>query len=183
MRTEGAAAIPAVLEVAKDTKRGPMKTGESKGCSVRELALRVIGDMGPSAASAVPGLVEFLSHPDLITRRAAAEALLKIGPASVTNPIPIIAALQDEWGGVREPIAKLLRAHASATLKAELGRLMAPPAAPDVRRDACEWAGQFGPEGRVFLPALRIAENDKELMVRMAAEAAIARIESNRSAR
>jgi HEAT repeat protein len=176
MKSKGIRAIPDILNVARDPKRGPMRASES--FSLRTLALRVIQDMGPSASSAVPGVIEFLTHPDQMTRMAAAEALVGIGPAALEDPRPIVAALHDEWGAVRRPIARLLNTYEPGALKDEIQTMLTDKDASDEqRRDACEWAGRFGPQAKDLLPALKKARDAPSAMVSLAAEEAITRIE------
>jgi HEAT repeat protein len=178
MKSRGVPAIPDILKVARDTQRGPMSTGEPKVFTVRTLGLRVIQDMGPSASSAAPGVIEFLTDPDQMTRRAAAQALLGIGVAAVEDPHPIVAALHDEWGAVRSPIAQLLLASKPELLKEEIQALLtARDASDEQRRDACEWAGKFSPPAKELLPALKKARDAWPGIVRRAAEEAINRIE------
>jgi len=134
--------------------------------------------MGPSASSAVPGVIEFLTYPDQMTRMAAAEALLGIGPAALEDPRPIVAALHDEWGAVRDPIARLLLVNKPEMLKDEIQiMLTARDASDEQRRDACEWAGRFSPPAKDLLPALKKARDARSAMVSRAAEEAITRIE------
>jgi HEAT repeat protein len=176
MKGDGVPAIPDILKVANDPKRGPLKA--SGVYSVQQLALRVIGDMGPQAASAVPGVAKFLSHSDQLTRLAAVEALLAIGPAAVEDPSPIVAALRDEWGGVRTPASQLLRAHKPDLLKEEIQKMLSSADSSDwQRRDACEWAGKFGTSGRDLLPSLKKARNAHAAVVSLAAGEAIGQID------
>jgi HEAT repeat protein len=76
--------------------------------AVRKKAVTVLGNVGPTDATAIPALIGAVNDPDLAVRDEAILALLKIGPAA-REAIPVLTeALQDEDPTVRSHAAKAL---------------------------------------------------------------------------
>jgi len=76
MRTGRLETIPALIEALKDNSIGSHQGGTST--PICEVAARVLGEIGPKAQAAVPGLIELLKSPSNSTRREAAVALAQI---------------------------------------------------------------------------------------------------------
>ena len=149
MKAKGAAAIPEIVKVGKDQRRGSMKYRDDTTSTLRRLAMVVLRGMGPDAAPAVPDLLEFLFHDDQLTRMEAAETLRVIGEASLQDLRPITAALKDSWGAVRKPIALLLLDRRPEVLREQIKLILASQESPpDLRSDASEWAEKLGRSGR-----------------------------------
>lgn len=68
---------------------------------VRALAAQAIGEIGPMAVSAVPGLVSLLSNPDEGARNSACIGLTGIGPAAREALPALQRALSDRSPDVR----------------------------------------------------------------------------------
>jgi HEAT repeat protein len=56
--------------------------------SVRDVAARKVGEVGPAARAAVPSLLELRNHPEAHLREIAADAVRKIDPAAATRAGP-----------------------------------------------------------------------------------------------
>ncbi|MBC8873017.1 MAG: HEAT repeat domain-containing protein [Planctomycetes bacterium] len=112
------AAVPALVEAAKDEKVGWARSAlESIGPSGkwalpqliegltdedpqgRAVAAFAIGCIGPKAREAVPNLIESLQDP--LTRAEAARALAKIGPSAKAAVPALVETTKDEQAWVR----------------------------------------------------------------------------------
>ncbi len=80
------------LDVTVATLVETLKNGET---GERRFAVRDLGRFGPTAAEAVPALIDALGEEQLWLRVETAKALGKIGPAA-TAAIPTLTAMQDD---------------------------------------------------------------------------------------
>jgi HEAT repeat protein len=108
----GEASVPALLEIAKTAGMG------TEG----HYAIDALGRIGPSAASAVPTLIEFLQAERSLHRPAAAEALGRMGSAAAPALPALVAGVRSDREYVRTACVKALTA---------LGPVAA-PALPDL---------------------------------------------------
>ncbi len=69
--------------------------------TIRQKAANALGEMGPEAKLAIPGLMKLLKDPDDLTRRMATEALNQIGPPNRGELGALTAALKDSSTEVR----------------------------------------------------------------------------------
>jgi HEAT repeat protein len=113
---------------------------QSRDASLRMRAAKALGDLGPGARSAVPGLLAALQDPDGDTRRAVVSALRLIVPNAPPNDAFIRAIAADL--GNPDPNLRLLAARTlgsfgplAAAAAADLSALRNDPD-PDVRRAA-----------------------------------------------
>lgn len=72
-----------------------IKDLESTEARTRARAAKILGDMGPEAQIAIPGLLKAVKDNDALTRRTATEALTKIGPPAKADLTALAAALKD----------------------------------------------------------------------------------------
>jgi HEAT repeat protein len=96
----GRPAVPALLEVLADW--------EAEGH--RRTALRLLSQLGPSAAEAAPALADVLGSSDPEFRLAAAEALARLGAGAAPALPALIRSLSDWSPPVRRSAAKALAA-------------------------------------------------------------------------
>jgi HEAT repeat protein len=89
----------------KDT--GPLLNAALDNPLLRELALRVIGSLGPQAKPAVPAIARGLQDERRDIRRAAATALAAVGPEAQSAVPDLTKALSDD-----DPILRRLSAYA-----------------------------------------------------------------------
>ena len=101
---------------------------------VRATAAKALGELGPEAAGAVPGLVAMLSAPDENSRLVAAQTLARLGPQSEPAVDALIAMLDDESPRMRGAAARSLAAIGPGASRASvpLARRLSDPH-PDVR--------------------------------------------------
>ncbi|MFH0738927.1 MAG: HEAT repeat domain-containing protein [Candidatus Omnitrophota bacterium] len=130
--------------------------------AVRRVAIVDIGNIGPAAHAAVPALINALGDSNWECREAAAEALVKIGPAAIPA---LINALGNDNFNVRKAAAKIL---------VKIGPVAVPAlikALGDKRfcYYAAEALGSIGPLAQAAVPALinalNNALNDKDYSV------------------
>ena len=107
----GASAVPLMIEA--------LKNGEA--CY---WACRVLGEVGPAAASSAPALAAVLSSPEPEVRMHALLALAEIGPAASSAVPSILGRLEDQQSAVRHSAAYAL------------GRIESKQADPALRRTA-----------------------------------------------
>jgi HEAT repeat protein len=75
---------------------------------VRMKAVKILGNVGPADATAIPALITAVKDADFAVRDEAVLALLKIGPAA-RDAIPVLTEAQhDEDPTVRSHAAKAL---------------------------------------------------------------------------
>jgi HEAT repeat protein len=125
---------------------------------VRRDAASYLGQLGPEAEPAVPGLIKALADEDEQVRDAAAEALGLIGVRAGAVPA-LKRALNDEQVRVRIQAAaalwKLEKAPEALTALAAVLTSTPPGDSFDHRSNAADALGRFGPEARAAGPALR----------------------------
>ena len=169
-----AAAAVALWKIDRHPKAIPTlesMLGDRSG-SVACCAATELGELQAAAEPVVPSLVNALHHPDDDTRRAAAYALGRIGPAAIpslraamapgspeTTKDQVVEALA--WIG-RPAIPSLIEALADPT--------------PSVRRRAARALGRLGPAAKQAEPALIKAVSDPQTEVRDAAADALRHI-------
>ncbi len=112
-----AAVVGAIAKVAEETRDAKdlnllLDSLDDPATDVRSEAAAVLGNL--TYRSAVPKLIELLSHPEGETRKAAALALMKIKDYSAIEPLQ--AALERES---QEPIQKAIALAISLLTKAE----------------------------------------------------------------
>ena len=140
--------------------------------SVRVAAVRALERVGPSAAEAIPRLVERLQDENVDVRRAAARALGKAGGARIDSAVAALAtALRSDTDmTVREESAHALAeaGHSPAAVDALLGALVDKNAS--VRREVVHALGLM-PSSHAdhVLPALRASLDDPDETVRTTA--------------
>ena len=142
----------------------------------REVAARLLGEIGPGAASAVPALIEVLKdHP---ARNAAARALGQIGPGAA-SAVPALIELLKDHSAQHAAVYALGRIGPSAREAVpELIRILREDFAGP-RAGAAEALGLIG-DPRA-LPSLRDALTDKTRFLAKRAAEVIRRIEQSRT--
>jgi hypothetical protein len=136
----------------------------------RRAAAVALKGIGPKAAAAIPALISALADGDEEVRGSSAEALVKIGPASVPALTPM---LQDERPYVRARAAYVLGSFGDAA-KTSIPHLI--PLLQDehagVRRTAADVLGKLGPDAKDAVPHLiRMLQDEDKDAPRYAAEA------------
>lgn len=160
-------AIPALLNLMKDPANAPG----------RAAAARALGMVGAEAKMVGPALGAALKDDSPLVRLAAAEALLKLGPASQTGePIAVLIALLGDKTVATRTQGVLIKA-GPAALPGLLQALKDKD--PDARRGAIGVLGQLGVKKEEVAPALTTALKDEAAPVRLAAVAALLRIEGD----
>lgn len=96
----GRPAVPALVELLADWEKEAHRRG----------ALRILEQLGPSAADAAPALADLLAGPETEFRQAAAEALVRLGTAARPAVPALIRALSDWSPPVRRSAALALGA-------------------------------------------------------------------------
>jgi HEAT repeat protein len=156
---------------------------KSENVNTRWMAARILGENGPGAKPAVPALIETLKDKERSPRIWTTIALASIGPeAKAAIPALTEASKNDEVDQVRwyaaVALVKIASEKAAAPLLIEA--LNGPKTNDDyldVRRRAAEALGQLGPAGKVAVPALMEALNDKKYFdIRAAAATALGQI-------
>lgn len=118
---------------------------QSRDASLRMRAAKALGDIGPAARAAVPGLVAVLTDPDGDARRAAVAALRFVQP----NVPPSEALVRAIATDLRDPDA-------------------------NIRLLAARSLGRLGPAAAIAAPDLAALRNDPDPDVRRAAGQAFA---------
>jgi HEAT repeat protein len=135
---QGPQAVPSLIEALRDNE-DDLRQAQ---------AAQTLGLIGPAAAGALAPLMNALRNPQTHVRRAAAEALRRIGPPAAA-----------EAGTVVETLRGLLRDWS-----------------PEIRATAAAVLGGAGPSAAVAVPDLVESLADREDEVRDAAAAALVRI-------
>lgn len=162
----GPRAVPALIDAL----------GSDSGAA-RHLAASTLGQFGPASKDAVPALGRLLQKEGARKGESAVEALGEIGPAAA-QAIPILHAAYDALRPGEDNQGVLLA----------LSRIGAPPSPGLIRRlndadsqrrvEAANLLLQFfGPRARVASSRLEAVLNDPVPLVRVAAAAALARID------
>lgn len=122
-------------------------------------AVSALGELGPSAASALPELMALLKHRESLVRSATIEALGKINPDDKLVIAALIAALKDPDPRVRGAAAVALPETGAAGKVAVTTLAAALDDSDDrVRSAAVNALRRFGPHAEAALPALRKAQ-------------------------
>jgi HEAT repeat protein len=148
-----AVAVPALTEALKDDNE-----------MVRELAVKILGDLGPSAGEAVPALIAAIQDEDSQVQQDACHTLGKIGPEA-REAIPALRqALLGPNDYVHSAAAiALQRLDRQAAVPALIASLEEGKAStrPTRRRQVALELAAFGAEARAALPALiRLLKED-----------------------
>ncbi len=169
------ASVPALTRALADPKD-----------DVRAVSAFALGQTGPEARPPVPALVKLLDDPDPIVRWASLTALRRLGPAA-KDAVPALARLvQDRrrciWQGPNSPL--FLRTGATARWITGVGEQHVVPAQAAFQKErpapvaelACGVLAEIGPAARDATPALLAACQEDRVSVRLAAVAALKKI-------
>jgi HEAT repeat protein len=141
LATIGPPALPALIEALDD-----------EGDLTRmQRAAEALGEMGPPARAAVPGLARAADHPDMWIRIAALDALGQIGPAARGAISIVRTRLYDPW--VRVPISAaeaLYRITGDASEPVAALRRTLRDVDESIRDTALLALGRIGPEPEVI---------------------------------
>jgi HEAT repeat protein len=135
---QGPQAVPFLIEALGDDEQDLRQAQ----------AAQTLGLMGPAASGALPPLTKALRNPQTHVRRAAAEALRRIGPPAAEDAPAVV-----------EPLRGLLRDWS-----------------PEIRATAAAVLGKMGPGATASVPDLVELLADKEDEVREAAAEALVHI-------
>jgi len=155
----------AVEPVLREIKRG------GQGARHRAELVRVLGDIGPAAGEAVPALVKILDDSHELIADEAAEALYKIGRASIA---PLVKQLRHEERDSGVIAIGVLSRFGGAAVEALVEALEGGSAV--TRERAAECLGEIGDPARGARGALEKALEDKEPLVAREAQRALRRI-------
>lgn len=145
-----------------------------KDSFVRSEAADALGELGPKAKGAVPGLVDLLQDQVDFVRVAAAAALGKLGPEASSAVPPLIAALKHKDGLLRSTAALAL-GEIGPDAKGAVAPLInaLKDAEPTVRAAAADALSRIGPGAGESVPALIALLGDSNKEVRSAASSAL----------
>lgn len=143
----------------------------------RRAAANALASIGPKAESSIGALISAFRDDDEEVRGSAAEALIKIGPASVPA---LIDKLNDERHYVRFRAAYVLGmfGHNAESAISTLIKLLQDEH-PAVRRRAAETLGLIGPGSQDAIPSLSRMLQDEDNDARRFAAQALSRIRSD----
>jgi hypothetical protein len=133
----GPASAPAVPRLAALVRVTPSRY---KYCFIQPL-----GWIGPGASSAVPSIIYALSDADVMNRRAAAEALGKIGSQAISSDKSLrqMLARETDISARREAEEALMKIHSDHPLSTlEVAQMRTPTAAPNNRDNGFERLAQ-----------------------------------------
>ncbi len=163
----GEEVVPMLIEAFEKNKRG----------GVRLSIARVFGDMGPTAAPAVPALCQALKDKNWAERDVAAETLGKVRSNPEETLPALTDALKDTESRVRikaaEAIARL-RPNAPDIIAALIENLEDED--ENVRANTCDALGAIGPPANSAVPALQKLTKQESVIVQMAADEALRKI-------
>jgi HEAT repeat protein len=150
-----------------------------KSRRIRLAAVRALGQVGPAARSAMPGLVRALAEVDPV-RKAATEALGRVDANWATLPelegaIAALAAELRRTGDLGQGAADALVAIGPASVPALIRGLASDDRIE--REAAANTLGRLGPAARGAVPALQTTLQDQHGWVRDAAARALRAIE------
>jgi len=164
------AAIPQLLAVTGDATSTNFERTEQ-----RQAAIEALGLVGPSASVAIPVLARALDDADPITRRLAAETLMRMGPASEIVATPLLEHMvADEAVEVQDAAANALQA-IGPSLGPELSDWLTSEDAV-VRARVVQMFGAWGTQARPWAKGVRALWDDEDLSVQLAALEASRRI-------
>lgn len=177
LATGGAAALPVLEELAKDTEP-----------RVRQDAVMALGQLGAEAGSAVPTLTKALDDTDADVRHAAVDSLVRLGPVVAAAAIPDLTRRLQSDDPL--PALKILRRFCAAAEKAkqpavvkELAGAMIVPvvallehATAQVRWESAETLAALGAAAGEAVAPLTARLGDAEPKVRERALLALGRI-------
>lgn len=166
MGVDAKEAVPALIEVLT----------EGSGEDARFFVVRALGELGQAGKEAVPVLTELLDDDHPLVRRAAEEALAKMGVDTddAIGKLLLILSDADEHLQTRAKAARALGQSGPAAKEAI-------PALIDILDHEQHWVirgpaaralGMFGPEAKEAVPALIRAVNDEHPWADPAAAAA-----------
>ncbi|MCE9546481.1 MAG: HEAT repeat domain-containing protein [Planctomycetia bacterium] len=151
-----AADAPVGVTVDHSPKRSVAELADTlltdKEPEVRRRAAYALGQQGPSAAAAVPALIKALDDRHLEVSWYAADALGRIGPAAAPAVEPLVKAMES------------------------------PENDQELRRNAARALGRIGKPARAAMPALTRALTSNDALYRVAAAAALWRIDQQATA-
>ena len=162
------AAVPALTEIIKT----------DKAVRARCEALIALGAIGAEATDAVPAVMACLKNPNEKVCYSACYALGRLGPAAIGAKFELQKKLTDS-----DDFVALAAAWALAQIDPKCSQVaiqsvpllvkgLADPE-PKIRVEAAAALGKIGPLAKEALPALKIAANDRDQLVRAAAAAAL----------
>jgi HEAT repeat protein len=170
MGEEAEAAVPMIIKSLTD-----------KDVSARLNAATALGQIGPAARLAVPDLAKALEDSNFGVRKGAATSLGQLGFRAKSAIPALTKSLEDEASTVRLAAAEALL-HIDPEKQTETAVqtfVKALESSTDffIRRDAAQALGEIGPAAKVAVPALQAATQDKELLVRDVAAAALRKVD------
>ena len=148
-----------------------LKDGDTK---MRRHAAVALGEIGPSASSAIPALIEALKDEDHKVRENVAYTLGTLGPEAKQAIPALIEALNDEDVYVGSEAAYALGAIGPEAVPALMEALK--DESEDMRGNAADAIGQIGPEAGSAVPALIEALKDESENVRWRVAATLGEI-------
>jgi HEAT repeat protein len=134
-------------------------------------AASVLGELAANEAPVALILVAALGHADADTRRTAAQAFGRVGPAAVPSLQNALATADEQTKIQAVEALGWIGPPAATALTGALGH-----ADPLVRRHAARALGRLGPAAKVAEPALVRAVSDSDSGVREAAAVALRRV-------
>lgn len=181
VRAASARALARVEPSADDVPRLVAALGSEDGY-VAAFAAWSLGNLGSSAAGAVPDLVSTLARDD--TNAVVAGALARIGPAAAAAVPTLVEALRSEDADRRWRAARTL-GRIGPSAEAAVGALAKALADPNgaVRQHAARALGRIGPAALPAAAALQRATGDTDPQVRDAARQALGTIHREEAAR
>jgi HEAT repeat protein len=165
IRADSERLVPAVLEAVKEDQ------------TTRSMYLPLLADQGAKAAAAVPWLVEELHRPPSYLTMQLAETLHQIDPQSAhKEAVPVLRKLLKPAGPWRAQAARTLRQLKPDDDEALQTLIECVTNDLNLREQACHHLGTLGKSAQKAAPALRKALGDSTLSVRVAAAAALWKI-------
>jgi HEAT repeat protein len=161
VRVAVAAALPSLGKLAVPALVKRLKYDDAK---LRPLAAKVLGDIGPAAADAVPELKAILLNPMKGGGEAAADALAAIGEPALET---LVSATANDDAAVRSLALRGLDKMGTAAIPTLVDLLGAKHV--DVRRQAVALLGAVRTNDKMVIIGLGYATKDKDFQVRKTA--------------